>query len=72
MIQSVGRLIRSVSQWTDPMDTAKGIVVLVDESFADAQVNELLPDYWFQNPGDVVVAEKYEKEIHLFWKNLTK
>jgi DNA excision repair protein ERCC-2 len=62
VIQSAGRLIRSAQD--------KGIVVLVGERFAEEQVNELLPDYWFQNPGDVLVTEKYEKVIQLFWKNL--
>lgn len=61
VIQSAGRLIRSAQD--------KGIVVLVGERFAEEQVNELLPDYWFQNPGDVVVAENYEMEIQLFWSN---
>ena len=50
------------------MDWDRDIVVLVGERFADAQVNELLPDYWFQNPGDVVVTIKYTQEIKLFWK----
>jgi hypothetical protein len=45
-------------------------VVLVGERFAEEQVNELLPDSWFQNPGDVVITNKYEKEIKLFWKKL--
>ena len=62
MIWSVGRLIH----WTPD----KGIMVLVGKRFADAEVNELLPDYWFQNPGDVVVVEKYEKEIQLFCKKM--
>jgi DNA excision repair protein ERCC-2 len=62
VIQSAGRLIRSAQD--------KGIVVLVGERFAEEQVNELLPDYWFQNPGDVVVTEKYEKEIKNFWESL--
>ena len=60
VIQSAGRLIRSAQD--------KGIVVLVGERFAEEQVNELLPDYWFQNPGDVVVTEKYEKDIKNFWE----
>jgi len=62
VIQSAGRLIRSAQD--------KGIVVLVGERFAQEQVNELLPDYWFQNPGDVVVSKSYSNEIKIFWKQL--
>jgi hypothetical protein len=35
-------------------------VVLVGEHFAQEQVNELLPDYWLQNPGDLVVTQMFE------------
>lgn len=62
VIQSAGRLIRSAQD--------KGIVVFIGERFAEENINELLPEYWFQNPGDVVITNKYEKEIKLFWKNL--
>jgi len=62
VIQSAGRLIRSAQD--------KGIVVLVGERFAEEQVNKLLPDYWFQNPGDVVVSKSYSNEIKIFWKQL--
>ncbi len=62
VIQSAGRLIRSSQD--------KGIAVLVGERFAEENINELLPDYWFQNPGDVVITNNYKKEIQLFWKKL--
>ena len=60
--EPAGRLIRSAQD--------KGIVVLVGERFAEENINELLPDYWFQNPGDVVISNNYSREIKLFWKKL--
>jgi Rad3-related DNA helicase len=64
VIQSAGRLIRSAQD--------KGIVVLVGERFAEENINELLPDYWFQNPGDVVITNNYLGEIRSFWKKFNK
>ena len=60
VIQAVGRLIRSKQD--------KGIIVLVGERFAEEKVNELFPDYWFEQKGDVIITDDYEKEIKDFWK----
>ena len=64
VIQAVGRLIRSYQD--------KGIIVLVGERFAEEQVHELFPEYWFQRPGDVVITNKYEAVVKDFWKNTNK
>ena len=59
VIQSVGRLIRSQQD--------KGIIVLAGERFADDEINQLFPDYWFENEGDVVITEEYVEMIKSFW-----
>jgi DNA excision repair protein ERCC-2 len=64
VIQSVGRLIRS------KQDT--GIIVLVDERFIDERTGSLLPEYWFQHPGNIVITEAYEQAIREFWENVDK
>ncbi len=60
VIQSVGRLIRSRQD--------KGIIVLAGERFAEDEINQLFPDYWFELEGDVVVTEEFEETIQTFWK----
>jgi len=64
VIQSVGRLIRSRQD--------KGVIVLVEERFTDDKVNMLLPEYWFQHTGDIIITNDYEQVIHEFWKNIDK
>jgi DNA excision repair protein ERCC-2 len=59
VIQSAGRLIRSHQD--------KGIIVLVGERFAEEQINNLLPDYWFKTPDSLVISSDYQKEIIQFW-----
>ncbi len=59
VIQSVGRLIRSAAD--------KGIVLLIGERFSDDQYNSVLPEYWFESAGDVVIADDYEQEVKSFW-----
>ncbi|MEJ2053753.1 MAG: helicase C-terminal domain-containing protein, partial [Calditrichaceae bacterium] len=59
VIQSVGRLIRSV--------TDKGIVVLIGERFADEKFNSILPEYWFDKQGDIEITDKYRPVIREFW-----
>jgi len=63
VIQAVGRLIRSA--------TDRGIVVLIDERFAEERYQELLPGYWFKNAGDVLITEDYETAIREFWQQFT-
>jgi DNA excision repair protein ERCC-2 len=60
VIQAVGRLIRSHQD--------RGIIALIDERFADDHVNGLLPAYWFQQDGDVVISDKYQSVLRAFWK----
>ena len=60
VIQSVGRLIRSHQD--------KGIIVLAGERFAEDEINMLLPGYWFEKSGDVVITEDYKKQISAFWQ----
>jgi Rad3-related DNA helicase len=60
VIQSVGRLIRSSQD--------KGIIVLAGERFAQEEVNQFLPLYWFEKSGDVVITDDYKKHIREFWK----
>ena len=64
VIQSVGRLIRSQQD--------KGIIVLADERFADDEINQLLPEYWFEVDGDVVITEDYKQTIKAFWQRFEK
>jgi len=59
VIQASGRLIRSSQD--------KGIVVLVGERFAEENIHDLLPQYWFQYPGNLVVTKNYIPEIKKFW-----
>ncbi len=59
VIQSVGRLIRSHDD--------KGIIVLTGERFAQEEINQLFPAYWFENTGDVVITEDYKTTIEDFW-----
>ncbi|MCK4753657.1 MAG: ATP-dependent DNA helicase, partial [Calditrichia bacterium] len=60
VIQSVGRLIRSQQD--------KGIIVLAGERFAEDEINQLFPDYWFELEGDVVVTEEFKETIQTFWQ----
>ncbi len=59
IIQAAGRLIRT--------HTDRGIIVLIGDRFKEESYNALLPDYWFDRPGDVVISENYEREIAEFW-----
>jgi DNA excision repair protein ERCC-2 len=59
VIQSVGRLIRSQQD--------KGIIVLAGERFAQDEINQLFPDYWFEHEGDVIITEEYVETIKSFW-----
>jgi len=59
VIQAVGRLIRAA--------TDRGVVVLIGERFSDESFMNLLPQYWFQQSGDVVVTTNYLEEIQKFW-----
>jgi DNA excision repair protein ERCC-2 len=64
VIQSVGRLIRSQQD--------KGIIVLAGERFADDEINQLFPDYWFEHEGDVVITENFVETIQSFWQRFDK
>jgi len=64
VIQSVGRLIRSQQD--------KGIIVLAGERFADEEINQLFPNYWFEVQGDVVITEDYVETIKTFWERFDK
>lgn len=64
VIQSVGRLIRSL--------TDKGIVVLIGERFANEQFNSILPEYWFNSQGDIEITDNYIPVIKEFWRNINK
>jgi DNA excision repair protein ERCC-2 len=60
VIQAVGRLIRSQED--------KGIIVLAGERFAEDEINQLFPEYWFENKGDVVITDNLSKTIEKFWR----
>ena len=60
VIQSVGRLIRSQQD--------KGIIVLAGERFAQDEINQLFPEYWFENEGDVVITENLAETVEKFWQ----
>ncbi len=60
VIQSVGRLIRSL--------TDKGIILLVGERFNEEKYNSILPTYWFDQKGDILITKNYKKAIISFWK----
>ncbi|KAA3609911.1 MAG: ATP-dependent DNA helicase [Calditrichaeota bacterium] len=62
VIQAVGRLIRSF--------TDKGIILLIGERFAEEKYNSILPGYWFDKRGDIVISKNYKKEIRSFWNRL--
>jgi Rad3-related DNA helicase len=62
VIQSAGRLIRSHQD--------KGIIVLAGERFAQEEINQLFPSYWFEKSGDVLITEDYRKSIKDFWKSI--
>jgi DNA excision repair protein ERCC-2 len=62
VIQAAGRLIRSAQD--------KGIIVLVDDRFADREVVELMPAYWFKDPAAVAVTSEYQQVIRSFWKRI--
>jgi DNA excision repair protein ERCC-2 len=64
VIQAVGRLIRS------QRDT--GIIVLADERFSDEKTGALLPDYWYQHPGDIIITDDYGLVIKEFWEKMDK
>ncbi|MBD3225378.1 MAG: DEAD/DEAH box helicase [Caldithrix sp.] len=64
VIQSVGRLIRSA--------TDRGIVLLIGERFASEEFNHLLPSYWFEKEGDVVITSDVKKAVQTFWKATRK
>jgi DNA excision repair protein ERCC-2 len=60
VIQAAGRLIRSAQ------DT--GIIVLVDDRFAEREVMDLLPAYWFKEASSVSVTSAYQPVIRSFWE----
>jgi DNA excision repair protein ERCC-2 len=60
VIQSAGRLIRS--------NQDRGIIVLAGERFADEEINQLFPTYWFEKKGDIVITDKYTESIKEFWE----
>ena len=64
VIQSVGRLIRSQQD--------KGVIVLAGERFADDAINQLLPEYWFEVDGDLVITEDYKQTLKAFWQRFEK
>lgn len=64
VIQSVGRLIRSV--------TDKGIVVLIGKRFADEKFNNILPEYWFKRQGDIEITDNYVPAIKKFWYKINE
>lgn len=64
VIQSVGRLIRSQQD--------KGVIVLAGERFANDEINQLFPEYWFEAEGDVVITEDYKGTIQSFWQRFEK
>lgn len=64
VIQAAGRLIRS--------EQDKGIIVLVGDRFAERNVIELLPAYWFKEASSAVITSDYEKVIQAFWKKFDK
>ena len=63
VIQAVGRLIRSF--------TDKGIILLIGERFAEERYNSILPVYWFDKKGDIVITRDYKSAIKSFWKKIT-
>jgi len=64
VIQSVGRLIRSQQD--------RGIIVLAGERFAQDEINQLFPEYWFEKEGDVMITEKLKETIEKFWQRFEK
>jgi DNA excision repair protein ERCC-2 len=60
VIQSAGRVFRR------PED--KGVVILVDDRFADESYQELLPPDWFM-PGRAFSNSEYLEILAEFWKN---
>ena len=50
----------------------KGIIVLAGERFAEDEINQLFPDYWFELEGDVVVTEEFKETIQTFWQRFEK
>ena len=64
VIQSAGRLIRS--------NQDRGIIVLAGERFAEEEINQLFPAYWFEKKGDIVITDKYTQSIKEFWKRFEK
>ena len=62
VIQAVGRLIRSAGD--------RGVTVLIGDRFAQDTYNMLLPDYWFERSGDVVITKDYVPVIREFWRTI--
>jgi DNA excision repair protein ERCC-2 len=60
VIQSAGRVFRR------PED--KGVVILVDDRFADERYQELLPPDWFM-PGRLFSNPEYREALEEFWRN---
>jgi DNA excision repair protein ERCC-2 len=60
VIQSAGRVFRT------PDD--KGVVLLIDDRFADERYTELLPPDWFM-PGRPFSTKDYRSVLADFWKN---
>ncbi len=62
VIQSVGRLIRSV--------TDQGVIVLIGQRFAQDHFNSILPEYWFSGKDDVLISADYVPVIRAFWQRM--
>jgi DNA excision repair protein ERCC-2 len=63
VIQAVGRLIRSFSD--------KGIILLLGERFAEEKFNSILPAYWFDKKGDIIITKDYKQAISSFWDTIS-
>lgn len=61
VIQSVGRLIRTA--------TDRGVVLLIDERFANENYHKLLPEFWFAGKGEIVISNDFEEILKKFWES---
>ena len=60
VIQSAGRVIRS--------ETDRGIIVLLDQRFAQENYLALLPRYWYESsPAELVCRKDYPAKLREFW-----
>ena len=63
-------LIDSVREYVEITD--KGIVILIGERFADEQFNNILPEYWFKQQGDIEITNNYVPVIQKFWDTINE